>query len=687
MLLFPAGTVIYQGGAMDVSTMQQSLNQANLVLSPASEDAKTKTSRGQEANRTSLRVQTLLAPNLSIDRTYLSQGSASEMGQISGHKSPHKSPGTPDQRHGENFNRLTPGLRGGRTSAVSFMGGDLPEQGQNNRRFSDIACLSTNSSDVADEANASTIRRPTVSYEGQSFRLQLPSVPFSDSRRVSTTSSDGVKEVGEGANDSYARRPTVFYGEQQTLPRQFSNVSMVSTASFCTERSRQGVSPPLLFSTQYETEEWRESDPTYPALFSLHVSSKVRVPHVRRPGESDEEHQKCERFDYEINSYTFPTQPYEGPYVKRGEIFAVATRSLSNAEINATKIEDKIREENAQRLAAAFAERVEEMPSTSDPTTIVDLEALKIEARLKLSCGRNNPAIAIAAAQGRRGGGMEDNYAEGQIEIPNQTVKYVALFDGHGDGGSGALGDASRQITAINHGASAAEFCAKNMPSCIRKRLMLETLNSNNSCMLPMIRDALSIGFVDLSNSYVYENNGMRRKGGSTAVAAFMIGDRLWMANVGDSRAMLVGPHGEQIPLTEDAHPNKERFYREVIARGGNVNETTNRLEGGLAIARTIGDHQVRGVSARADVTFVDCPDGGWKGWYLVQTCDGINEKNSSGETVAVSSREMGDIVYRGVAADKELLDIAEEILMKAYVRGSTDNLTVIITPVASLQN
>lgn len=48
-------------------------------------------------------------------------------------------------------------------------------------------------------------------------------------------------------------------------------------------------------------------------------------------------------------------------------------------------------------------------------------------------------------------------------------------------------------------------------------------------------------------------------RGGSTAVTAILINNqKLWIANVGDSRAVL-SRRGEAIPMTIDHEPNTER--------------------------------------------------------------------------------------------------------------------------------
>lgn len=65
--------------------------------------------------------------------------------------------------------------------------------------------------------------------------------------------------------------------------------------------------------------------------------------------------------------------------------------------------------------------------------------------------------------------------------------------------------------------------------------------------------------------------------GGSTAVTAILIdGKRLWIANVGDSRAVL-SRKGQAVQMTTDHEPNTERGSIET--RGGFVSNLPGILE------------------------------------------------------------------------------------------------------------
>lgn len=114
-------------------------------------------------------------------------------------------------------------------------------------------------------------------------------------------------------------------------------------------------------------------------------------------------------------------------------------------------------------------------------------------------------------------------------------------------------------------------------------------------------------------------------RGGSTAVTAILInGERLVVANVGDSRAVIC-KNGEAKQLSVDHEPSKERTM--IERRGGFVSNLPGdvpRVDGQLAVARAFGDKSLKlHLSSEPDVavepitTGTECiilaSDGLWK--------------------------------------------------------------------------
>lgn len=142
-------------------------------------------------------------------------------------------------------------------------------------------------------------------------------------------------------------------------------------------------------------------------------------------------------------------------------------------------------------------------------------------------------------------------------------------------------------------------------------------------------------------------------KSGCTAIVSVKIGEQLWTANVGDSRAVL--KIGDEITeLSEDAKVDvHNRFYPSVLKRGGYVLE--NRINGLLAVARSLNDssltssaqpgnsgsiknHQYYVISPRPKITLQLLPKG--KPISLLLGCDGLWEVPSVKDVAHVLGKD-----------------------------------------------
>lgn len=78
---------------------------------------------------------------------------------------------------------------------------------------------------------------------------------------------------------------------------------------------------------------------------------------------------------------------------------------------------------------------------------------------------------------------------------------------------------------------------------------------------------------------------------GCTAVVALLHGNKLFIANAGDSRAVLCRD-GKAFPLSEDHKPSQARERERIVAAGGFLSEIGGmcRVNGNLNLSRAIGD-------------------------------------------------------------------------------------------------
>ena len=131
---------------------------------------------------------------------------------------------------------------------------------------------------------------------------------------------------------------------------------------------------------------------------------------------------------------------------------------------------------------------------------------------------------------------------------------------------------------------------------------------------------------------------------GTTAVAALIRGNHMWLANSGDSRAIIARQKGgskgtsyKPIDLTVDQKPDTPAEMQRILSMGGHVtpagaNGSPSRVWynlRGLAMARSIGDHNAAtvGVIAKPEVTEHEITDDDVA---LVIASDGVWELLSS---------------------------------------------------------
>ncbi|XP_058089788.1 probable protein phosphatase 2C 11 isoform X7 [Magnolia sinica] len=104
---------------------------------------------------------------------------------------------------------------------------------------------------------------------------------------------------------------------------------------------------------------------------------------------------------------------------------------------------------------------------------------------------------------------MEDFYETSISEVDGQMVAFFGVFDGHG-------------------GSRAAEYVKKNL---------FKNLSSHPD-FINDTKTAIVEAFRQTDTDYLNEEKGQQRDAGTTASTAVLLGDRLLVANVGDSRVV-----------------------------------------------------------------------------------------------------------------------------------------------------
>ncbi|CAN6380977.1 unnamed protein product [Urochloa humidicola] len=157
--------------------------------------------------------------------------------------------------------------------------------------------------------------------------------------------------------------------------------------------------------------------------------------------------------------------------------------------------------------------------------------------------------------------------------------------------------------------------------------------------------------------------------GGACAATAVVKGGDLYVAHLGDCRAVLSRHGGGAAAVTAD-HTCAMDDERERIERGGGFVSRSGsgvwRVQGSLAVSRSFGDAGLkRWVVAEPAVTRVPLAAGGCE--FLVVASDGLWDKVGNQEAVDAVVRS-----GRNAAACRELVELARR-------RGSRDDVTVMV--------
>ena len=73
-----------------------------------------------------------------------------------------------------------------------------------------------------------------------------------------------------------------------------------------------------------------------------------------------------------------------------------------------------------------------------------------------------------------------------------------------------------------------------------------------------------------MDNNYKEETDEVLDKSGSCAIVVLIIGDNCFVANVGDSRALMSGSGGTKVySLSKDHKPSEENERKRIVDAGG----------------------------------------------------------------------------------------------------------------------
>jgi PPM family protein phosphatase len=203
-------------------------------------------------------------------------------------------------------------------------------------------------------------------------------------------------------------------------------------------------------------------------------------------------------------------------------------------------------------------------------------------------------------------------------------------------------------------GAAAGEVASKMATDCIYQHLTQHWLPDQESTPQQFafrLREA-----VETANGKIHEHSKLnpdRRGMGTTATAVGILGDFLYLTQVGDSRAYIIR-NGEAAQITKD-----QSLMQRLIDAGELTEEEAERSERKNIILQALGPDP----KVRVDLTHHEIR----RGDVVVVCSDGL-----SGQ---VKREEIAEVVVQTA----DLVDACARLIDLANERGGPDNITVII--------
>lgn len=265
----------------------------------------------------------------------------------------------------------------------------------------------------------------------------------------------------------------------------------------------------------------------------------------------------------------------------------------------------------------------------------------------------------------------EDRYGFFTLEISTPLGKQKALclsiFDGHG-------------------GKEASEFCQlhikKTLQSCF------DILSNTGEDF--EIANAMRMSFVHLDASFRQKK---LTRPGCTAILALYVNKRLFVANCGDSRAILI-PGDSQKPqqLSYDFKASDVYAQKSLKNKGGVICSIFQyeRAQGALAVTRAIGDELFRDkwghnpITPLPNITVTDLSEVNKEGMRLLLCCDGLTDAFTTQGIAKIVS----DLSGKNIENSKRKLHSSEIITFligEARRKNVKDDITIGIIDIDKL--
>jgi len=219
----------------------------------------------------------------------------------------------------------------------------------------------------------------------------------------------------------------------------------------------------------------------------------------------------------------------------------------------------------------------------------------------------------------------------------------------------------------------------------------LDTIDNNNidySMLDTLISTTLKSVFMDTDNNFL--NTSENSNHGSTATTALLLGNRIYCANVGDSRTLLCRNFAPYA-LSQDHKPSREDEAKRIKDAGGFI--INNRVMGELAVSRAFGDCEFKkGIQSiiEEEGGIINSEDKNWfeplitaepdievtqitkDDQFLLLACDGLYD--------VFTEEEIINFVKKDMLEHKDAQRCCQNLTHQAIrERNSRDNVSIIL--------
>jgi len=255
---------------------------------------------------------------------------------------------------------------------------------------------------------------------------------------------------------------------------------------------------------------------------------------------------------------------------------------------------------------------------------------------------------------------MEDGFVFVDCFADKHNSAYFAIYDGHGG-----------------------RACVDYVTQYLHENLLIE---------MQMVPNNVPDAFV---RAFASTDTNMQRSGintsGCTACCCLLQEEQasrtIYTAHVGDARAVICrGGLAVRLTSMSDHKATHQDEARRVIENGGSI--FNDRVNGMLAIARALGDHQLKVpalpmdvVSNVPDITSTELTD---QDMFVIVACDGLWDVMDDQESVNLvleSIRELMALLpntgSNGHAHRRSMAEVLARMLVEeALARGTSDNVS-----------